>query len=143
MFWTFIAARMRSYMSYLMLGGWKLRWFGSDKGIIIEDDHVARMFGCQQCRSMRGFPSIDDCWSTRCPIDSITPLKESMPRDAFTDMYQVFHFADDFEGEEEWSYHFVDEQHLTPERAKHRRKFGEVEDAINRRWKECLTPWKA
>ena len=59
-----------------------------------------------------------------------------MPRDAFTDMYRVFHFADDFEGEEEeWSYHFFDEQHPTPEMAHHRQKFGEVEDAINRQWK--------
>ena len=51
-FWRFLAARMRSYMSYLMLGGWKPRWFDPDKGTIIEDDHVARMFGCQQCRSI-------------------------------------------------------------------------------------------
>jgi hypothetical protein len=65
-FWNFLAARMRLYMFYLMLGGWKPRWFDPDKGTIIEDDHVARMFGCQQCRSIRGFPSIDDCWSTRC-----------------------------------------------------------------------------
>ena len=51
-------------------------------------------------------------------------------------MYRVFHFADDFEGEEEeWSYHFFDEQHPTPEMAHHRQKFGEVEDAINRQWK--------
>ena len=28
------------------------------------------------------------------------------------------------EEEEEWSYHFVDEQHPTPEMAHHRRKFG-------------------
>ncbi len=49
-------------------------------------------------------------------------------------VYRVFHFADDFEGEEEvWSYHFVDEQHPTPEMmAHHRQKFGEVENAINR-----------
>ena len=130
-------------MSYLMLGGWKPRWFDPDKGTIIKDDHVLRMFRCQQCRSIRGFPSIDDCWSTRCTIDSIAPLKESMPRDAFTDMYRCFHFADDFEGEEDWSYHFVDEQHPTPEMANHHRKFREVEDAINRRWKECVTPGKA
>jgi hypothetical protein len=44
-----------------------------------------------------------------------------MPRNAFTNMYRVFHFADDFEGEEEeWKYHFVDEQHPTPEMAHHR-----------------------
>ena len=39
--------------------------------------------------------------------------------------------------------HFVDEQHPTPEMANHRQKFGEVKDAINRQWKECVMPGKA
>ena len=138
-FWEFVAGRMRSYMTHLMMQGWKPRWFDPDNGTIILADHVARMFGCQQCRSIRGFPSIDECWSTRCPLDSIAPLKESMPRDAFTDMYRCLHFADDFDEDEEWSDIFFDEKHVSPETAKHRRKFGEVEDAINRRWKECVT----
>ena len=63
-FWEFVSGRMRSYMTHLMLQGWKPRWFDPDNGSIILADHVARMFGCQQCRSIRGFPLIDKCWST-------------------------------------------------------------------------------
>jgi hypothetical protein len=102
------------------------------------------MFGCQQCRAIRGFPSVDDSWSTRCPIDAIAPLKECMPCNAFTDMYRCLHFADDFDDDEEWNDIFFDEKHVSPGvMASHQQKFGEVEDAINRRWKECVTAGKA
>jgi hypothetical protein len=100
-FWAFVAARMRSYMTHLMLQGWKPRWFDPDNGNIILADHVVRMFGCQQCRSIQGFPSVDDCWSTQCLLDAIAPLKESMLHDAFTDMYRCLHFIDDTDKDEE------------------------------------------
>ena len=142
-FWGFLVARMRSYMTHLMMQGWKPRWYDPDNGSVILTDHIARMFGCQQCRAIRGFPSVDDSWSTRCPIDAIAPLKECMPRDAFADLYRCLHFADDFDDDEEWSDIFFDEKHVSPPMANHRRKFGEVEDAINQRWKECVTAGKA
>jgi hypothetical protein len=63
-FWDFLVARMRSYMTHLVSIGWKSRWFDSDGGNVILSDHVARMFGCQQCRSIRGFPWVEDSWST-------------------------------------------------------------------------------
>jgi hypothetical protein len=67
-----------------------------------------------------------------------------MSRDAFTDIYRCLHFADDFDDDKEWSDIFFDKKHVSPGvMANHRRKFGEVEDAINRRWKECVTARKA
>ncbi len=62
-----------------------------------------------------------------------------MPCDAFTDMYRCLHFVDNFDEDKEWSNIFFDEKHVSPERAKHRQKFGEVEDTTNQRWKECVT----
>ncbi len=58
-------------------------------------------------------------------------MKESMPHDAFTDMYWCFHFVDDFNKDKGWSDIFFNKKHVSPEMAKHHQKFGEVEDAIN------------
>ena len=77
------------------------------------------------------------------PDQSIAPLKECIPCDAFTNMYWCLHFADDFDNDEEWSYIFFDKKHVSPEMTSHRRKFGEVKDALNRRWKECVTAGKS
>ena len=106
-------------MTHLMVQGWKPRWYNPDNGDVILTDHIARMFGCQQCRAIRGFPSVDDSWSTQCPIDAIVPLKECMPRNAFTDMYRCLHFADDFDNDEEWSDVYFDKKHVSPEMASH------------------------
>ena len=119
-FWDFLAARMRSYMTNLMMQGWKPRWYDPDKGCVILTDHVARMFGCQQCRGIRGFPSVNDSWSTRCSIGAVAPLKECMLHDAFTNLYWCLHFADDFGDDEEWGDIYFDEKHVSPEMASHR-----------------------
>jgi hypothetical protein len=120
-----------------MIKGWTPQWFYPNNGTVILSDHVAQMFGCQQGRLLRGFLQlINASLLTQCPLDSNAPLKESMPRNAFTNMYWCFHFADDFNEDKEWSDIFFDEKHESPETAKHRRKFGEVKDAINRQWKE-------
>jgi hypothetical protein len=138
-FWDFLTARMRLYMTHLMSKGWKQQWFYPNGGNVILLDQVARMFGCQQCWLIRGFPSVDDSWSTRCPIDAIAPLKECMPRDAFSDMFRCIHFLDNFDDREEWSEIFFGKKHVLPNTARHRRKFVKIEDAINHRWKECAT----
>ena len=130
-------------MTNLMLQGWKPRWYDPDNGCVILTDHVTRMFGCQQCRAIRGFPAVDNSWSTRCLINAVVLLKECMPHDAFTNMYWCLHFADDFDNDKEWSDIFFDKKHVSPEMASHQRKFGEVKDAINRRWKECVTARKS
>ena len=62
--WDFLAARMRSYMTHLMVQRWKPRWYNPDNGDVILTNHIAQMFGCQECRAIRGFPSVDDSWST-------------------------------------------------------------------------------
>jgi hypothetical protein len=93
LFWDFVVARMQAYMTHLMIEGWTPQWFDPDNGTVILLDHIARMFGCQQGRSLGGFPSIDASWSTQCPLNSNAPFKESIPRNAFTNMYRCFHFA--------------------------------------------------
>ena len=118
-FWDFLVARMQSYMTPHMNQGWKPRWFDPDGGNVILSDHVARMFGCQQCQLIRGFPSVDNSWLTRCPINAIAPLKECMPRDAFSDMYRCIHFSDDYDDKEEWRDIFLDKKHLLPDTARH------------------------
>ncbi|KAL3778017.1 hypothetical protein ACHAW5_000523 [Stephanodiscus triporus] len=43
MFWDFLAARMRSYMTHIMVQGWKPRWYDADNGNVILSDHIARI----------------------------------------------------------------------------------------------------
>ena len=108
----------------------------------ITADHVARFFGCQLVRAIKGLPSIDDCWNTREALDAVGTAKESMPRGAFVDMHRCMHFADDWEEEdgEIWMDLFADGKvESNAECAWHRRKFSIVEDAFNRRWKEAVT----
>ncbi len=103
LFWDFLAPRMQSYMMHLMLQGWKLHWYNPGSRNVILMDHVACMFGCQQCQLIQGFPLINNSWSTQCPIDAFAPLKEYRLHNAFTDMYWCINFADDFDGDKMWS----------------------------------------
>jgi hypothetical protein len=75
------------------------------------------MFGCQQCRLIRGFPSVDNSWSTQCPIDAIALLKECMPRNEVSDMHWCIHLLDDIDDNKEWSDIFFDEKHVLPDTA--------------------------
>jgi hypothetical protein len=107
----------------------------------ITADHVARFFGCQLARSLRGNPSIERCWSTRESLDAIGTCMESMPKNAFEDMYRCLHFDDDWDVEEgdEWDEIYSDKRVTSPnDTAHHRRKFAMFEDGFNRRWKECV-----
>jgi hypothetical protein len=119
---------------------WKPRYYKPDEGLIILTDHITRFYGCQLARSNDGFPSIDDSWSTRDPLEAIGPLKECMPRDAFRDMYRCMHFNDDFDEEspDEWSDVYFDKKHSSPATERHRKKFSNVEDTICQRWKEYI-----
>ena len=120
---------------------WKPKYYDPSNGKIILADHVVRFFGCQSARMLKGFPSIDKTWSTRESLDAIGTVKESMPQDAFKDLYRCLHFDDDWEEDEgvDWGDIFTDEQVTSPDAAKHRRKFANAEDAFNARWKECVT----
>jgi len=142
-FWEWLAARMRNYMLYLMdEKEWKPRYYDPSVDNVILADHVTRFFGSQSSRMLRGFPSINKTWSTRESLDAIGVVKESMPKDAFRDLYRCLHFTDDWEGEEgiNWEDKYLDAKYEScPDSAKHRKKFGAVEDAFNARWKECVT----
>ncbi len=140
-FYAYLAARARSYMTYLMVRrNWKPWYYKPDEGLIILTDHIARFYGCQLARSNNGFPSIDDSWSMRDPLEAIGLLKECMPCDAFRDMYRCMHFNDDFDEElpDEWSDVYFDKKHSSPATARHRKKLSNVEDAICKRWKEYV-----
>jgi hypothetical protein len=146
-FYAYLAARARSYMTYLMVQcnievqrNWKPRYYKPDEGLIILTDYIARFYGCQLARSNNGFPSIDNSWSTRDPLEANGPLKECMLCDAFRDMYRYMLFNDDFDEEspDEWSDVYFDKKHSSPATARHRKKIIDVEDAICQRWKEYV-----
>ena len=80
-------------MIHLMLTPeWKPKYYNPSQNKVILADHVARFFGCQAARMLRGFPSIDKTWSTRESLDAIGTVMESMPQDAFKDLYRCLHF---------------------------------------------------
>ena len=147
-FWEFLAARMRNYMIHIMRAKDFKPKFYNPKPVDILDkttiraDHVARFFGCHIARMLRGFPSIDETWSTRESLRSIGAVKDSMPQDAYKDIYRCMHFSDDWEEEEEnvaWDSVYDDPKYApSPDAAKHRKKFEHIEDGFNSRWKECV-----
>ena len=92
-FWGFLAARMRNYMLHTMrTKGFKPKYYDpvpidvSDNSVI-EADHVTRFFGCNMARMLRGFPSINETWSTRESLDAIGAVKDCMPQDAYKDIH--------------------------------------------------------
>ena len=90
---------------------------------------------------LRGFPSIDNTRSTRESLDAVGTVKEGMPKNEFRDLYRCLHFTDDWYEEEgvEWDDIYLDENYTSPDLEQHRRKFGDVKDAFNKKWKECVT----
>ena len=58
------------------------------------------------------------------PLEAISLLKESMPRDAFKDMYCCMHFTDDFD--EEWSDVYFDEKHSLPMTERHHKNLARL-----------------
>jgi hypothetical protein len=141
-YWEWVAARMRNYMMHIVLHeGYKPRFYKPKIDHVILADHVARFFGCQHARMMRGHPSIEHAWSSRESLYHIGACAESMPINAFQDMHRCLHFADDWEedADVDWENVYLDEKVPAPAAAKHRKKFGMVEDAFNARWKELVT----
>ena len=70
----------------------KTRYYTPSKGLVlITSDYVARFFG---------FPSVERTWNTREPLRAVGSVKESMPKDAYQDMYRCMHFSNDWE--EDW-----------------------------------------
>ena len=52
-------------------------------------------------RIFPGFLSIKETWSTRESLVAISAVKESMPKDAYIDMYQYIYFSDDWDEDDE------------------------------------------
>ena len=104
--------------------------------------HVAQYFGCTIARMLRGFPSIDETFSTREALLEVGLCTESLPKGAMFDMSRCMHFTDDWELETEldlqdlnWEDVYLDEKHSSPEgTANHRLKYAIVEDAFNEAW---------
>ena len=66
--------------------GWKPYYYNSESDIIILGDYVARFIGVQSARMMHGFPSVEDTWSSRDPLDPVGTAKESMSRAAYQEI---------------------------------------------------------
>jgi len=140
-FYKFLAARMRNYMLHIIKEKGRVPKYyrPSDKKYILADD-VARFFGCQLARSLSGNPSIERCWSIWESLDAIGTCMESMPKNAFEDIYSCLHFNDDWNDGEEWEDDtYTDRKMCSPDdTAHHRQKFLMFEDGFNIRWKECV-----
>eukprot|EP00956_Cyclotella_meneghiniana_P043310 scaffold263758_cov139-Cyclotella_meneghiniana.AAC.1 len=144
-YFQFIAARMRNYMLHLIRHkGYKPKYYNPLVDRKIEEHHVARFYGVHMARMLRGFPSIEETWSSRESIDHIAPAAESMPKDAYIDMYRCMHFSDDWEVDENGEEAYWEDIHEdpryepSPEVERHRRKYEHIEDGYNRRWKEIV-----
>ena len=110
---------------------YKPKFYNPKEGLVITTDHVARFYGVMLCRAMTGNKSILDIWSTRSVHKANPSIKECMPQDAFKDLCRCMHFADDWEGGDlRWNEKYDDAKVETPEEsARHRQKFGILEDA--------------
>ena len=63
-----------------------------------------------------------------------------MPKLAFLGIHWCLHFSNDCEKDatHDWEDTYLDTQCMSPETAKHRAKFGTVEDVHNARWKDII-----
>ena len=130
---------MRNYMQHITATqSYQPRYFKPEEDKVILNDHVTRFSGVQLCRMLRGYPSVEDMWSTRESLKEVATATESMSMGAFQDMNRFLHFADDWDDEDgaPWADTYLDDKVDSPEfAAPHRRKFGNVEDAFNAAWK--------
>ena len=97
----------------------------------ITADHVARFYGVMIARIWSNNTSIDNMWSVREILDAVPPVKESMPQDAYKDIYRCMHFVDDWEvdSDSEWDEYFMDPKvGGVGSTATHRTKFSIVKD---------------
>ena len=94
---------------------WKSSYYDPPSNHIILAEHVCRFFGCQYAHMLRGSPSIDKTWSTGESLDAIGTVNESMPKDAFRDLYRCLYFTDNWDEEEgvEWDDIYLDENHTS------------------------------
>jgi hypothetical protein len=138
-FYEFLLARMCNFMLHSIKDkGWTPMYYRPADEKVISADDVARFFGYQLARSLRGNPLIQRTWSTRESLDAIGTCMECMPKNAFQDVYTCLHFDDEWDGDNKWGDVYGDSKKCSPEgTAKHCQKFSVFEDGFNRQWKEC------
>ena len=87
---------MRNYMMHIVQhDGYNPRFYKPKEDHVILANHVARFFGCQHARMMKGHPSIEHSWNTRDSLKHVGLYAKIMPMDAFKDMHRCLCFADD------------------------------------------------
>ena len=62
----------------------------------ITGDHF---YGVTMARILSNNTSIDNMWLVRKILDSVPSMKESMPQDAYKELYYCMHFVDDWEAD--------------------------------------------
>ena len=104
--WEWQAARMRNYMVYLIVHhSYKPKYYDlmgdgkTEEFKYITADHIARFYGVMMARIWSNNSSIDNMWSIRKILDTVPFVKESMPQDAYKDLYRCMHFVDDWEAD--------------------------------------------
>ena len=133
---------MHNYMMELVLhDGYNPRFYKPKDDYVILADHVARSFGCQHARMMKGHPSMEHSWSTRDSLFHVELCAKSMLLSAFMDVHRCLHFANDWEDDSDadWEDVCLNKKYEASATAKHRVQFGMVEDEFNKRWKELVT----
>ena len=111
---------MRNYMKHIIATqDYRSRYYKPDEDKHILDPHVVRFF------RVRGYPSIEDVWSTRESLKEISAATESMPKSAFGDIDHCLHFAYDWEEADGvyWSDTYLDDKVDSTDTAPHRAKF--------------------
>jgi len=110
------------------------------KGVIITGDNVCQFCGAMLARTLPGTPSIEKIWDTRSSLRSTGAIKDSMPQNAFKDMCQCMHFADDWEVDDErWAATYSGmKEESAEDTANHRRKSAVLKDAYNKRWQAIV-----
>jgi len=70
----------------------------------IEEHNIARLYGVMMARMLSRDPSIVYMYDLRRWFNHCAPAVKSMPRDCLQDLYQLLHFVDDWELDEdkEW-----------------------------------------
>ena len=128
---------MRNYMIYIIRHkGYTPRYYNPAKGKVILAHHVARYFGVETCRMLRGFPSMAETWSTQESLFEIGVCTECMPKAAMRDMNRCMHFTDDWkeDDEDDWDAIYDDPKCESPDTSRHRIKCCLIEDAFNAAW---------
>ena len=63
----------------------------------IQEHHVVCLYSIMIALMLCGDPSIENMYNSRSQFDHCAPATKSMPQDCLQDLYQLLHFVDDWE----------------------------------------------